>query len=161
MCTCSRSLFLSLHSCACSQNCDRLHQCFNAHREDGLTPHLLRPLLSSHWCHHLSTDGLKHDRLHVCTTPQPSWCKMRIVRCARILSNSPCILRAQDMIRELSEALFNVKREQSLMEVRGHTHRQSTFVFSDPSPYLPCPAILAAAHRYWCGSGVTGRQAQS
>eukprot|EP00035_Acanthoeca_spectabilis_P020570 m.433593 g.433593 ORF g.433593 m.433593 type:complete len:222 (-) comp17592_c0_seq1:72-737(-) len=32
--------------------------------------------------------------------------------------------RLHDMIRELSEALFNVKREQSLMEVRDHTHRQ-------------------------------------
>eukprot|EP00036_Acanthoecidae_sp_10tr_P003388 CAMPEP_0182950882 /NCGR_PEP_ID=MMETSP0105_2-20130417/60988_1 /TAXON_ID=81532 ORGANISM="Acanthoeca-like sp., Strain 10tr" /NCGR_SAMPLE_ID=MMETSP0105_2 /ASSEMBLY_ACC=CAM_ASM_000205 /LENGTH=203 /DNA_ID=CAMNT_0025091189 /DNA_START=448 /DNA_END=1059 /DNA_ORIENTATION=- len=32
--------------------------------------------------------------------------------------------RLQDMIRELSEALFNVKREQALMEVRDHTHRQ-------------------------------------
>merc|ERR1719272_186760 len=32
--------------------------------------------------------------------------------------------RLHDSVRELAEALYNVKREQSLMDVREHTHRQ-------------------------------------
>lgn len=33
--------------------------------------------------------------------------------------------KLHDSVRELAESLYNVKREQSLMDVREHTHRQS------------------------------------
>lgn len=36
--------------------------------------------------------------------------------------------RLKEMIGGLSEAVYNIKREQALMEVRDHTHKQSTLV---------------------------------
>lgn len=48
------------------------------------------------------------------------------------------------MIRELSEALFNVKREQSLMEVRDHTHRQSMSRSGASVPNVLCLMFVAA-----------------
>lgn len=73
-----------------------------------------------------------------------------------LLNHAPDHDKLHDMVRELSEALYNVKREQEYMEHRERTHRKSwcpASIFLDflslvfTLKYLPtCPSLLCVAY---------------